>query len=796
MSGPSARPLDARGIVSAALVAIASTASVLGFRSVFIDWGFLGAAIAGGLGATVVGTLAWRRRLLIGESLAAAVAGFVVLGVLVTGPGPSVDSARSFLDGLRFGWADLLSLTPPIEPTSELTVLPFSLAWAAATVGIELLRRTQAPVLPSLGPLLALSVSALITAEDRSVAITQGVLISTTALAIGAIQLLPRADDPGSDAGAGAAGAASQVEITGGGVLLETMSRRRRTRRLVAAAAVTTLVAVAAPVLGPRLPFVEADDRYDLRDRQVPPWDPLAVPSPLVALKGSLRDEQRDDVLFVVDSDDRPVRLRTAVLGDYDGVVWTVGSANGRDPASEFRPVSGRLPAPPDEIDGAASASATITIEGLSGPWLPTGGWTTSIDFGPDGEDGDAPAEDLRMNLATGTLALPSGVRPGLSYDLRFDVVPELDDRVLAELPVTPNPAASEVDVIPPPVRNLAADVLEGADQGWEQAAAVRDRFVADGFYDTSPLSRPGHSYFRLAEFLDDPERLVGFEEQYAAAAAVVARIAQLPARVVVGYVVPESRYDADGAAVVRAGDISAWVEIEVDTAGWVPIDVTPDRSREPAAEATGVTIEEVAVPSPPPPPDIPQNQDVFSGNTAEDEDEPEEEDEEDTTTTGEVSTAAVLGIAAGGVFALLLVAFATIALWKVRRRRLRRTDPDDAARVGFAWREVLDRYHEAGLPIRSRATPFEAARVISSTDGDPDTDALRGLTTVVQRAAYHSEPPASGDGDAAWNYHDRLVGALYDSRTRSQRIRMRCDPRTIGTSGWRRAATDRGRDR
>ena len=35
---------------------------------------------------------------------------------------------------------------------------------------------------------------------------------------------------------------------------------------------------------------------------------------------------------------------------------------------------------------------------------------------------------------------------------------------------------------------------------------------------------------------LEDPARIVGFEEQYAAAAAVMAQVAELPVRVVVGY--------------------------------------------------------------------------------------------------------------------------------------------------------------------------------------------------------------------------------------------------------------------
>ena len=65
--------------------------------------------------------------------------------------------------------------------------------------------------------------------------------------------------------------------------------------------------------------------------------------------------------------------------------------------------------------------------------------------------------------------------------------------------------------------------------------AAIRDLFHDEGFYDKTTRVPPGHSYYRLAQFLADPEQIVGYEEQYAAAAALIGRIAELPVRVVVG---------------------------------------------------------------------------------------------------------------------------------------------------------------------------------------------------------------------------------------------------------------------
>lgn len=133
--------------------------------------------------------------------------------------------------------------------------------------------------------------------------------------------------------------------------------------------------------------------------------DPLALPSPLVELKSSLVDERRDTVVFHVDAPSKVDRWQLAVLGNYDGVVWTVGSGAG-DAAGEFKPVGSRLPDPPAaDVGDDPSVDATVTVLDLDGPWLPTPGWPTAL----------APLSsttgDVRANLRTGTVALTDAAR-------------------------------------------------------------------------------------------------------------------------------------------------------------------------------------------------------------------------------------------------------------------------------------------------------------------------------------------------------------------------------------------------
>ena len=241
---------------------------------------------------------------------------------------------------------------------------------------------------------------------------------------------------------------------------------------------------------------------------------------------------------------------------------------------------------------------------------------------------------DLRFNSDTGTLALaPDGPSTGLVYDVTSALPPRVEQLNLRSATVT---LRDPLDLAAPQLLSLAGDVLEGADVGWEQIEAIRTAFVDGGFYDSrdrSATGLPGHRLARLAEFVNDPERIVGFEEQYAATAALVARSEGLPARVVVGYLIddddPDARWDGDRLEVV-AEDMSAWIEVNFDGIGWIPFDVTPPRDREPEDTSTGRSQREVAVPNPPPDPPPPVLPPELDRDTELEEDEDDEDEDEE----------------------------------------------------------------------------------------------------------------------------------------------------------------------
>ena len=94
--------------------------------------------------------------------------------------------------------------------------------------------------------------------------------------------------------------------------------------------------------------------------------------------------------------------------------------------------------------------------------------------------------------------------------------------------------------------------------------------------------ARPGHSLGLLSAFLTAPagssqvtSARVGFDEQFAAAFAVLARAKGFPSEVVVGYRVDPVTAAKGIPIAVLPRQIHAWVEVNLNGVGWVTFDPT-----------------------------------------------------------------------------------------------------------------------------------------------------------------------------------------------------------------------------
>ncbi len=155
-----------------------------------------------------------------------------------------------------------------------------------------------------------------------------------------------------------------------------------RLRRLLAGVAVLAVAggagvatsAIAAP----------AEPRHVFRDVIIPPFNIRDYPSPLQAFRKNVRDEV-DETLFTVQGLPKGARMRTAVMDEFDGMVYNV-TDGGPTSSSAFTPL--RSDMSPD-AEGVP-VTLKIAVDEYDAVWMPTAGALSEIRF-----DGDR-AEELR----------------------------------------------------------------------------------------------------------------------------------------------------------------------------------------------------------------------------------------------------------------------------------------------------------------------------------------------------------------------------------------------------------------
>lgn len=123
----------------------------------------------------------------------------------------------------------------------------------------------------------------------------------------------------------------------------------------------------------------------------------------------------------------------------------------------------------------------------------------------------------------------------------------------------------------------LSRSVTAGATTAAAKAQAISEYLSRESIY----TRRPGYSVDMLgdpvAPYLFAKEKR-GYCVHFSHAAAYLLRLAGIPARIATGYLTDLS-YAKDGHALLHLGDRHAWAEIYLEGAGWVVIDVTPQRA-------------------------------------------------------------------------------------------------------------------------------------------------------------------------------------------------------------------------
>ncbi|WP_430496094.1 DUF3488 and transglutaminase-like domain-containing protein [Micromonospora trifolii] len=631
-------------------------------------------------------------------------------------------------DAARNGIPRLLTAMIPVEPTPDTVLVPVVAAWLAGLTGAEVALRTGRVLLGYL-PAAGLYAAALYVVGPNAEPAVGSTVVFVAVAALGLAT--PTRTAPG-----------------GGDPTAELAPRVRAAVRLRLAASaalgvalVVGLVALLGPVVAEQVDGRPVDPRRYVEPPQVQTLDE----NPLIRISGwALHPEQKLLDVSTQRPDTPPadsppeadpaadtarsVRIRLAVLSDYDGVTWRVGAT--------YRNAGRILPAATAARDSTVqTVRQQISVAELSGRLLPAVATPREVS-----------GARVAYDPASGTLIRPEGLTPGLRY-----TVTSAEERPDSNLLASANvPAGDEVarvlrvaDGVPDPMRRLATQLAEENGAPFARASAI-EQFLAE-HYRVVADAPSGHAYPNLGFFLFGPRNGGGQEgtsEQFAAAFAVLGRLSGLPTRVVVGF-------RTSGQGPVLAGDAYAWPEVLFDGLGWVAFDPLPRPNDEPRP------VEEDFRPTPedPPPSEAP-------APTAEPSASPEPAAAPDAPTGPDGISTPVL--VAGGSGGLLLVVGALLLTLLAMRRSLTRSrlvGGDPGQRIAGAWREVTDALRLAGRPVGDDLAATEVAGHARQTLAD----ARAGTAGDDPTADPDAVAPASGTAatDASSPAVDELAALL-----------------------------------
>jgi hypothetical protein len=722
--------VDALALLLLTMIAIA------GFRPAYGGHAYLAAGAAGVLLGLLLSHAGERARLPLLAVVTASILAFLLFGGVISQTGTvSVGTLESIAGAAVSGWQQLLTTARPVGRTAGLLALPYLLGLFSGVAGHALARRTRTVLVPAAAPALVAGLSILFGAAQPTAAVLQGAGFAVLALAW-----------------------AADRQRRGAGQR-RTIGPQRPWQRLGAAAAVLAVAGVGGVFIGPHLPGAGAHRRVVLS--VVPPFDVTAYPSPLAGFRDYTKDVPPSVSVYnreLLATTGLPAGrlLRIAAMDTYDGLAWGVANAASASSFGGFQRVGTLLPG---AISGP-TRTATITIEsGYDQPWLPDLADTTGFTFtGPaaggaaqGAQSAQSAQSSLRFNVATGTGIIPAGVPAGLSYAVSYAAAPAPSTAELAG--AAPGGAPGESVVIPPAVAAFALAHSGSAVSPLGKVLALAAYLRDNGRYSNGGGAQSeitaGHGAGRLTTFLESAQ-IIGDDEQYAAAMALLANAAGVPARVSL-----DAAVEANGTVYGR--DVRADVELDTSQYGWVtlpasaftgtrhpqlrvqkvtppakPVTVVPPRRNDAAPVATANSSSAVArTTQAPPKPGLAVPSIVF----------------------------VLLKYAGSPLLAIALLAGAPVGAKALRRRRRRALGPP-AARAAGAWLELSDLGRDLGIRpdgAPGRATRREqaaqaeagglaaAASVAAAADavvfgpGDPDDAAAAevwALAAAARRAA------------------------------------------------------------
>ncbi len=753
--------------VTVAAAALATLLGVLAAWPIYQTPWLLVPAVAGlilGSGIVWVSVrLRWSTPLLL--TVAVVVFALTVLPVAVpqTFLGPPeglLPWAADALAAVVTGWKQLLTLTLPVG-TYQTVLVPAYLVFfvTSLSTGWIALRGGRVATLAAVPLLLPVAFGTVFGAAEVSAPLRIG---AVAVFAPREVALWVAAATLGAVWVAWHAGADRRAALRLGRAGRSAIARGRATR-VASATAMLLLAGLIGLTFAPAL----AAERVVPRDSVDPELVVAERPSPLAGYRDWKTDARIDAPLFEVSGADAlPGRLRLAVLDAYDGVNFQVSP----EAAGRFT----RFPSGPSVAD---PERVTVTIaDAYDDIWAPTAPLGGPPQF--TGPRSDLLADAFYVNRDTGAaIAVPGepgseGLAPDDGYTAQMSAAP---DGQLAGAPVSDTPLL-DVEAMP----ELAA-WIRAQNQPATAAGLIElvDRLRARGYLshamsgvDSEWISRlaeqhgtrfepsvGGHSIARLEELftqLNTQQRsvgerageaqlvaAVGDDEQFAAAAALLARAMGFDSRVVLGVRLGEGVPGVPGCQALCAGEhLSAWIEVRGEAGEWVPLDATPQVTLPPTSLAEGERL-----------PEFPTAAEERDAREVDPPlgfgDRSEAADEAEQSAPGPGMWPAVrAGLLSLAALVLLAVPLLFLPLAKRWRARLRRRESVPELRAIGAWLELVDRAVDAGVNVPRAMARSDTARLLGS-------DAAREIAAEVDRAVFAPGEFSDADADRLWGLVD-----------------------------------------
>ncbi|GGF00427.1 transglutaminaseTgpA domain-containing protein [Mycetocola zhadangensis] len=671
-----------------------------------------------------------------------------LFGVLPTGPG-----LLDLITGTAESWKQLVTILLPVGAYQSLLIPPLVSILCITVITLSIALRTRRPEMAVVWPMLLAVLGIAFGPEIGWQSIALGLAVPVVAL-VWLVWL-------------GRSRHRARQRRHANTLASVSPSRRERHRAAVVSVVSATLIVAVATCGGAVMASVvpASADRQVIRSHIEQPFNPRAYPSPLSGFRSFHLPDAAAEEMLTVSGLPADGRLRLATLDVYDGVVYTVGT-------EEISAESGTFVRVPYRLDQQASGqlvSLDVTISGYSGIWLPGAGHLRSIDF--DGPNASELADSFFYNDVTGSSAVVNGLADGDSYRMNSVVAETPSVEELAD--VRPGSASAAPPVDLPGVMSERLDLYtDGVTGAGERLVAMLDGLKSDGYIshgvgENEPTSLSGHGMDRItALFTERP--MVGDEEQYAVAAALMARELGFPSRVVMGFLPTPN--PSTGTATVLSNDISAWIEVQADDGTWLTVDTTPPLREIPEKELDEPTkvSRPQSVVQPPVEEEEPDTEQLPADDTVDNDDQPL-----DPLLALLLLVAQILG---WSLLALAVLAspFLAVMAAKARRRVLRRSRRTPAERIRAGWQEFQDSAVDYGI----EPPPSATRREVASTVGGKRAFAL---ASVADRATFSTERPSNEDADRVWVAVDDLRKSLGSKRTRRERLRAATSLRSLG---------------